>query len=261
MRKAASQRTRVLISVFVLIFIFLVTVSNVQSYSIDPNKSVSPDQDPSDAITGSIRLEGNEAVGTVVNSGTDNVKVGLASYTQVDEDIENQVLFASVESDLGAGETKELRIAVPCWAQVDLFRIFPERFGQNAGVITSFKGNVRYGERLVSAVHTVNECNGGASATPTASPSATPVATASPAPTEALVVISTPTNPPSDNLGCSVKDCSGNVVAAAPVVAGVSTDRLLPATGSEGLVNVLIVGLGIMSVGFGMRRLAWVLEQ
>jgi hypothetical protein len=270
MRKAASQRARVLFSTLVLMVVFLFSVSVALAYSVDPSKPVSGDQDAGDFIAGNIRIEGTDAIGTVVNHGNDNVKIGLASYTKVDEDIENQTLFASTESDLGPGETKDLRVAVPCWSQVDLFRIFPERPGQDGGVITSFKGNVRYGQRLISAVHTTNDCNGNGGSEPTASPSATPVASASPEPT------ATPTNPPqggsapasdgrSDNLGCSVKDCSGNAVGGASVgtVAGVSTTtgQMLPSTGTASLLNALMVGLGIFGTGLGLRRIANDLER
>ncbi len=278
MRKAASQRTQVLVSTIVLLFVFLFSVTLSYAYSVDPNKSVSGDQDTGDMIAGNIRIEGTEAIGTVMNTGGDTVKIGLASYTKVDDDLENQSLYASSEITIGPGETKDIRVGVPCWSQVDLFRIFPERPGQDGGVITSFKNNVRYGQRLISAVHTMNEC-GGSNSTPTASPSATPVVTASPVPSVA------PTNPPTggssvngapssdgrsdgrrESLDCvpesqnGRKDCSGNVVPTGGVVAGVSTQQL-PSTGSEGLMNVLLLGVAIFNVGFVLRRVANDLEQ
>jgi hypothetical protein len=280
MRKAASQRTQVLVSTIVLLFVFLFSVTLSYAYSVDPNKPVSGDQDTGDMIAGNIRIEGTEAIGTVMNTGGDTVKIGLASYTKVDENLENQSLYASSEMTIGPGETKDIRVGIPCWSQVDLFRIFPERPGQDGGVITSFKNNVRYGQRLISAVHTMNECGGGSNptATPTASPSATPVVTVSPAPSAAPTNPpsggSTVTSPPSDgrsdgrreSLDCvpesqnGRKDCSGNVVPTGGIVAGVSTQQL-PSTGSQGLMNVLLLGVALFNIGFVLRRVANDLEQ
>jgi hypothetical protein len=121
---------------------------------------------------------------------------------------------------------------------------------------------------------------GGSSATPapvvptatptvsaTASPTASPTAVMTPAPT----VASTPTVAPSttttsssivsnglsDNLGCSVNDCSGNVVAHGGVVAGVMTE--LPSTGSYNVMP-LVYALMTFIMGVTLVKIARYLE-
>lgn len=254
MRKAASQRTRVLFSALVLLFVFLFSYTVAAAYSVDPSQPIAVDQDETDAITGSIRLEGTSAVGTIVNQGTERIVVGMASYLKVDDVIDNQSLSDSVSSEIGPGETKELRVNVPCWAQVDIYK---------GDVLSSFKNNVRYAKRLIGAIHTTEECNGGSEPTPSASASATPAPTS--VPTEAPKATDSPrtdlTDGRSDGRGCSVNDCSGNVVGTGGVVAGVSTDRQLPSTGTKELFDAAMISLGLLSLGFSLRKLAYNLEK
>jgi LPXTG-motif cell wall-anchored protein len=86
----------------------------------------------------------------------------------------------------------------------------------------------------------------------TAAPSGQPTVAPSATPSAVPVVgsVSTPSNPTdgrSDGLGCSVRDCSGNVIPTVTgVVAGVSTDATLPSTGTNQTGVLLLGTLGLL---------------
>ncbi len=115
----------------------------------------------------------------------------------------------------------------------------------------------------------------------TVAPTATPVVTATPVPTvvptATPVVTVAPTSVPtvtpapttvasvagvssglSDNLGCSVRDCSGNVVPQGGVVLGVATE--LPSTGSFSVMPLVYAFMTLLT-GVGMVKTARYLEN
>jgi len=243
MRKAASHILQSgVIAGIVGIILALVFVVSASAYSVDSSKSVSGDGKPDDGVSGNISISGTHATGTVTNSSNESVDVGIASYKKVTQDgISDQIYFSSELFSVNAGETKSVTIEIPCWSQVDLFRVFGSEFS----VIRDFSNGDRYAERMLSAVHTNNECSEvTASPSPTATPSATPV-----------VGGGNPRNDlsdgRSDGRGCSVNDCSGNVVPVGGAVLGSST-QTLPSTGSLNVTLYAIVGL-IFGLGIMMR--------
>lgn len=259
MRKAASHILQSgVIAGVVGIILALVFVVSASAYSVDSSKSVSGDGKPDDGVSGNISISGTHATGTVTNSSNESVDVGIASYKKVTQDgISDQIYFSSEVFSVKAGETKSVAIEIPCWSQVDLFRVFGSEFS----VIHDFGNGDRYAERMLSAVHTSNECSEvTASPTPTAtasaSPSATPVASVEPTPNPTPVVGGgSPRNDlsdgRSDGRGCSVNDCSGNVVPVGGAVLGSST-QTLPSTGSLDVTLYAIVGM-IFGLGIMMR--------
>jgi LPXTG-motif cell wall-anchored protein len=96
-----------------------------------------------------------------------------------------------------------------------------------------------------------------ATATPTVQPTVAPSATASAVPVVGSV--STPSNPSdgrSDGLGCSVRDCSGNVIPTVTgVVAGVSTDATLPSTGANP-TGIFLLGIAGLLLGMALVSFA-----
>jgi hypothetical protein len=157
MRKAASQVLQSGVVAAVLgLFLTLVFVVSVSAYAVDTNKPVSGDGKPSDGVSGTITISGTTAQGTVTNSTNESVDVGIASYKKVTQDgIADQVYYSSKVFSVGAGQTKSVSIDIPCWSQVDLFRVYGEQFN----VIKDFSNGDRYAERMLYAVHTKNECS------------------------------------------------------------------------------------------------------
>ncbi|MDO8510281.1 MAG: PKD domain-containing protein [bacterium] len=99
--------------------------------------------DPESLLVGQVNSSGQA---TVTNKGGCSFKVGLASYKKFSNDLEDQELFDSELRTIGPKTTISLDVNVPpCAAQIDLF------YGD---LILSFKGGVRYGERLLAVVHT-----------------------------------------------------------------------------------------------------------
>jgi len=93
-----------------------------------------------------IGVNGTTATATITNkSELCEYPVGFASYEKFDEIIDNQSLFDSSTTVIKPGETITLTVNVPlCAAQLDLF------YGD---LITSFANGVRYGVRLLDALH------------------------------------------------------------------------------------------------------------
>jgi hypothetical protein len=115
------------------------------------------------------------------NSTTCSHLVGVASYRKINEDIEDQELYDFEQYTLAPGETRTLSADLPdCAWQADAF------CGE---VIHSFRGGIRYGERLKDAEH------GGHICVTTATPTKTKVVeTSTPTPTNTRVIeTNTPT--------------------------------------------------------------------
>jgi hypothetical protein len=159
------------------------------------------------------------------------------------------------------------------------------------GVAVTANGKVRFditsvngwttGSETTYATYSGKTCGNGII---TPAFSATPVATATPAPTPTVtpssgggcgscntttiatpspVVTSTPeagqsaipSDNRSDNLGCSVHDCSGTVVARGGEVAGATSGSVLPSTGAELWYSVAGAAYVALS-GYALRRFA-----
>lgn len=95
-------------------------------------------------LSGFIRNGGT--VGEVTNtSATCSHTIGMASYHKYDEVIDRQVIYDYMTATIEPGQTLNLNIALPnCATQIDLF------YGD---VIMSFAGGIRYGDRLLDALH------------------------------------------------------------------------------------------------------------
>jgi hypothetical protein len=117
--------------------------------------------------------------------------VGIASYKKINEDIEDQEIYDYWQYELAPGETHTLSVALPdCAWQADAF------CGE---VIHSFRGGVRYGERLKDDKHGGHDYCNVKTKTPTPMASATntpPVETNTPTATPCYVCTTTPTATP-----------------------------------------------------------------
>lgn len=132
----------------ILVMIGLLGILSVLTVSvaIDAQDDLCDGRDLRLDLSGVISADGT--VGTVTNMGdvTCTYLIGMASYEKYDEIIDNQQLFDSVSQsvELAPDASTQLQVSLPnCATQVDLF------FGE---VLTSLDG-VRYGERLLEAVH------------------------------------------------------------------------------------------------------------
>ncbi len=98
-------------------------------------------------------------------SATCSHLVGIASYKKINEDIEDQEIYDYWQYELAPGETHTLSVALPdCAWQADAF------CGE---VIHSFRGGVRYGERLKDDKHGGHDYCNVKTKTPTPMASAT----------------------------------------------------------------------------------------
>ncbi len=88
----------------------------------------------------------SNASATVKNTSEScSTSVGMASYKKFDSNIDHQILFSSDTKSIGPGQTVRLFVSLPgCATQVDLFW---------GSLITSFKGGIRYGYRLLWSTH------------------------------------------------------------------------------------------------------------
>jgi hypothetical protein len=93
-------------------------------------------------LTGSIDLIAG--TGTVTNHSTNCFyNIGLASYQEYDNNVENQALFSSDLRIIDPNSTLDLTVSLPsCSYQLDLF---------HDSLITSFADGTRYGARLVAS--------------------------------------------------------------------------------------------------------------
>jgi hypothetical protein len=102
-----------------------------------------------------LTVQGNRVYATFHNtSQTCSVLVGVATYMRFNNNIEDQQLFDFEQYLLAPGETRQLSAALPpCAYQADAF-VGP--------VIVSFRGGVRYGDRLIDdIVRNGNWCRAG----------------------------------------------------------------------------------------------------
>ena len=121
-------------------------------------------------VTQGLHIVGNSIKATFHNNSTEcSYLIGVASYDDVDGNIEDQVLFDYQQYTIAPGETVELSAELPpCRWQTDAF------CGE---VINSFHGGVRYGPRLKDDLLGGSYC---ATSTPTTQVSNTPTDTLPP---------------------------------------------------------------------------------
>ena len=151
---------------------------------------------PNGVLNATISTTGNEVTATFTNTSTTcSFPIGLAVYKKYDENIDNQELFAYELTVIGPGQTLTLTAAPPaCKYQADAF------YGS---LIESFANGVRYGARLLQAVHA------GASSycdlrcvTPVPTWTRTPTKTATPTRTDTKTPTPTATRTPQTGEGC-----------------------------------------------------------
>ncbi|MEO8601610.1 MAG: hypothetical protein ABI629_03435 [bacterium] len=101
---------------------------------------------PDGVLTVTLSTTGGVVTATITNNSTTcSYPVGLAVYRKYDENIDNQELFNYRLTVVGPGSTVTLAVTPPpCKYQADVF------FGS---LLQSFANNVRYGSRLLQAVH------------------------------------------------------------------------------------------------------------
>ena len=111
------------------------------------------------------------------------------------------------------------------------------------------------------ATYSGKVCGTAPTNSPSPTPSSTPVVTNSPVASASATPAATngapsaSNTPDGDGLGCSVKDCSGNVVGRGGAVLGLENAKVLPNTGSLNY-NVLGMLSVILSMGFLAKMVA-----
>ena len=180
--------------------------------------------DPEVDLTGNIVSGTGKA--TVTNTSKScSYKVGLASYKEFDENIDNQKLFDSEITTIQPKSTVKLRVEVPeCNYQIDLF------YGE---LIESFEGGVRYGDRKLDSEHV----NQGAFCEEEPEPEPTPTPTLSPSPEPSPIPSPTPTPTPTPALDSG--GGGGGGISRASGFVGIPVSASTPASTPGGVAECI----------------------
>jgi hypothetical protein len=253
MRKAASQRFSYLSLFLVILISLMVTVSVPVAVSASATSSISAkaltshDCDSSEwhFVITQVDSQGNAPAQIQVSwADGGSESVGMNKYT-------GKTAHYTTTSHLGSTVTSATATIYSGWGGE--FNLSHGPCGNSASpqpTATATAAPTSTPTVVPTASPTVS---------PTVAPTATPVVTVNPtvAPTSTPVPVS---NGLSDNLGCSVHDCSGNVVPQGGVVLGVSTATELPSTGAFNVMPLVYAFIAFVT-GVTMIKAARTMEN